>query len=178
MKNPKELSVSEELVLTKIYFIRNQKVMLDRDLAELYGVPTKVLKQAVRRNSKRFPEDFMFELTKTEYDSLRSQIVTSSWGGKRYRPVAFTEYGVAMLSGLLRSEIAVRMNIEIVRTFIFLRKLAREHGDLRDKILEMDQHYDRKFNGIEQALDFLIQEKSKNEVLKTRKRIGFKNAKN
>ncbi len=100
------------------------------------------------------------------------------WGGKRYRPVAFTEYGVAMLSGLLRSEIAVRMNIEIVRTFIFLRKLAREHGDLRDKILEMDQHYDRKFNGIEQALDFLIQEKSKNEVLKTRKRIGFKNAKN
>ena len=103
--------------------------------------------------------------------------MTSSWGGKRYRPVAFTEYGVAMLSGLLRSDTAVKVNIEIVRTFIFLRKLAREYGDLRDKILEMEQRYDRKFNGIEQALDFLIQEKSKDEDLKSRRRIGFKNAK-
>ena len=168
----------DSTIQSKIHELRGVKIILDFNIAELYDVPTKVLKQSIRRNKDRFPEDFMFELKENEWLNLRSQIVTSSWGGKRYRPVAFTEYGVAMLSGLLRSEIAVRMNIEIVRTFIFLRKLAREHGDLRDKILEMDQHYDRKFNGIEQALDFLIQEKSKNEVLKTRKRIGFKNAKN
>lgn len=104
--------------------------------------------------------------------------MTSSWGGIRYLPVAFTEYGVAMLSGLLRSETAVRMNIEIVRTFILLRKLDIEHRDLHEKILEMEQRYNRKFTGIEQALDYLIEEKSKDELLKKRRRIGFKNIKN
>ena len=167
----------DSTIQSKIHELRGVKIILDFNIAELYDVPTKVLKQSIRRNKDRFPEDFMFELTENEWLNLRSQIVTSSWGGIRYRPVAFTEYGVAMLSGLLRSNIAVKVNIEIVRTFIFLRKLAREHGDLRDKILEMEQRYDRKFNGIEQALDFLLQEKSKNDDLKSRRRIGFKNAK-
>ncbi|MBK6837955.1 MAG: ORF6N domain-containing protein [Bacteroidetes bacterium] len=166
------------VIQRKIHELRGVKIILDFDIAELYDVPTKVLKQSIRRNKDRFPEDFMFELKENGMAKLEVTNCDLKLRGKRYRPVAFTEYGVAMLSGLLRSEIAVRMNIEIVRTFIFLRKLAREHGDLRDKILEMEQRYDRKFNGIEQALDFLIQEKSKNEDLKTRKRIGFKNAKN
>jgi hypothetical protein len=97
-----EIHVSDELVMAKIYLVRDQKVMLDKDLAELYGVETKVLKQAVKRNLKRFPGDFMFELTKQEFDHLRSQFVTSSWGGDRYMPMAFSEQGVAMLSSVLK----------------------------------------------------------------------------
>ncbi len=157
----------------KIHELRGVKIILDFDIAGLYNVPTKVLKQSIRRNMDRFPEDFMFELTESEWENLRSQIVTSSWGGIRYRPVAFTEYGVAMLSGLLRSETAVRMNIEIVRTFILLRKLAAEHVDLYEKIVELETRFDRKFTDIEQALGFLIQEKAKKENLNTRRRIGF-----
>ena len=105
-----------------IYEIRGQKVMLDRDLAKLYGVETKVLNQAVKRNLKRFPEDFMFRLTQPEYEILKSQFVTSSWGGTRKLPFAFTEQGLAMLSGLLNSDIAIKVNIEIMRTFVTIRQ--------------------------------------------------------
>ena len=105
-----------------IYEIRGHKVMLDRDLAKLYGVETKVLNQAVKRNIKRFPEDFMFQLTSEEYTVLKSQIVTSSWGGTRKLPFAFTEQGLAMLSGLLNSDIAINVNITIMRTFVSIRK--------------------------------------------------------
>lgn len=167
---------SDIIIQRRIHELRGVKIILDFDIADLYNVPTKVLKQSIRRNIKRFPQDFMFELTEKEWQNLRSQIVTSSWGGIRYKPIAFTEYGVAMLSGLLRSETAIQMNIEIVRTFILLRKLALEHHELRDKILEMEKRFDLKFNSIEQAIEFLIEEKSKNEDLKNRKRIGFKNA--
>ena len=104
--------VPVERIASKIYMIRQVKVMLDRDLAELYGVETKVLKQAVKRNMKRFPSDFMFELSKEEFTNLRSQIVTSSWGGARYLPMAFTEQGVAMLSSVLRSRRAIQVNIQ------------------------------------------------------------------
>lgn len=166
------------LIHHKIHELRGIKIILDFDLAKLYDVPTKVLKQSLRRNRTRFPEDFLFELTETEWQNLRSQIVTSSWGGKRYRPVAFTEYGVATLSGLLNSETAVKMNIEIVRSFIQLRKSAIQHSDLNDKIQKMERHYNRKFADIEQALDFLIQEKSKEQEYSQRRRIGFKNTKN
>ncbi len=107
--------VPVEQIANKIYLIRKKKVMLDRDLAELYGVETKVLKQAVRRNIERFPEDFMFELIKSEFNNLRSQIVISSWGGSRYSPMAFTEQGVAMLSSVLRSDRAVQVNIYPVK---------------------------------------------------------------
>ena len=105
-----------------IYEIRGHKVMLDRDLAKLYGVETKVLNQAVKRNIKRFPEDFMFRLTHQEYEILKSQFVTSSWGGTRKLPFAFTEQGLAMLSGLLNSDIAIKVNIEIMRTFVTIRQ--------------------------------------------------------
>jgi hypothetical protein len=116
-----------ERITSKIYLIRGMKVMLDRDLAELYDVETKVLKQAVRRNIDRFPEDFMFELSKEEFKNLRSQFVTSSWGGVRYRPYAFTEQGVAMLSSVLKSERGIRVNIQIMRAFIKLRQFAQTH---------------------------------------------------
>ena len=104
-----------------IYEIRGQKVMLDKDLAKMYGVETKVLNQAVKRNMKRFPEDFMFQLTPEEYDILKSQFVTSSWGGTRKLPYVFTEQGLAMLSGLLNSDVAIKVNIAIMRTFVTIR---------------------------------------------------------
>ncbi len=127
MEEAKRIKLNDEMVLDKIYLIRNQKVMLDRDLAQLYGVETKVLKQAVKRNMDRFPEDFMFELNSSEYENLRSQIVTSSWGGLRYMPMAFTEYGVLMLSSVLNSQKAIQINIPILR--VFARILTRRLGN-------------------------------------------------
>ncbi|MBI5593964.1 MAG: ORF6N domain-containing protein [Deltaproteobacteria bacterium] len=115
--------VPDERIAARIFFIRGIKIMLDRDLAELYQVETKVLKQAVRRNINRFPEDFMFELTEDEFEILRSLIVTSSWGGMRYVPMAFTELGVAMLSSVLKSDRAMRVNIQIMRVFTRFRQM-------------------------------------------------------
>ena len=137
--------VPVERIFGKIFLIRDTKVMLDMDLAELYGVETKVLKQAVRRNIKRFPDDFMFELTYQELRDLRSQIVTSSWGGVRYPPMAFTEQGVAMLSSVLRSDTAIHANIQIMRAFTKLRQMLTTHEDLRKKIEIMEMKYDRNF---------------------------------
>ena len=113
-----------EIIKEKIHVIRGQKVMLDYDLSAMYEIETKVLKQSVRRNINRFPSDFMFELSKEEFDNLRSQIVTSNYGGRRYLPFAFTEQGIAMLSSVLKSEIAVEINISIMRTFVAIRKFA------------------------------------------------------
>ena len=138
-------SVPVERITRKIYLIRSQKVMLDRDLTELYGVETRVLKQAVKRNIARFPVDFMFELSRAEFNNLRSQIVISSWGGIRYRPMAFTEQGVAMLSSVLNSERAVQVNIQIMRAFTKLRQMLATNADLRRKIEEMEQKYDQQF---------------------------------
>ncbi len=123
-----------QLIQSKIYTLRDQRVMLDFDLADLYEVPTKALKQAVKRNMKRFPEDFMFELTIEELKILRSQIVTSSWGGSRYLPFAFTEHGVAMLSSVLNSERSVQVNISIIRAFIALRQYAHSVSALSAKV--------------------------------------------
>ena len=124
-----------------IYEIRGQKVMLDSDLATLYQVQTKVLNQAVKRNIKRFPSDFMFQLTKEEFLNLKSQFVTSSWGGVRKMPYVFTEQGVAMLSGLLNSNIAIAVNIKIMRAFVQIRKLSVEHKDLQEQIQELKQYF-------------------------------------
>lgn len=107
----KEIAIIDEIITTKIYLIRDQKVMLDKDLAQLYGVETKYLKRQVRRNLVRFPEDFMFELTKDEFENLRSHFGTSKWGGNRYKPLVFTEQGVAMLSSVINSRIAIKVNI-------------------------------------------------------------------
>ncbi len=161
--------IPQELIENKIFLIRGKKVMLDSYLSELYGVPTKVLLQAVKRNIKRFPSDFMFQLKKEEFDNLRSQIVTSSsWGGRRYLPYVFTENGVAMLSSVLNSERAIQVNIQIMRTFTRLREMLLKHKDLQRKIEEMEEKYDYQFKVVFDAIKQLLepQEKSK-------KRIGF-----
>ncbi|HOW43221.1 MAG TPA: ORF6N domain-containing protein [Candidatus Omnitrophota bacterium] len=137
----KKEKISVEVVAAKILLIRGKKVMLDRDLAELYGVKTKALLQGVRRNLKRFPEDFMFQLSREEVVDLRSQFVTSSWGGHRYLPYVFTQEGVAMLSSVLRSERAVQVNIAIMRAFVKLRELLLTHKELSEKIEELERKY-------------------------------------
>ena len=188
-----------ESVENSIFIIRGQKVMIDADLASLYGVEVKVLNQAVRRNVKRFPADFMFQLTKEESErfrsrsqivtlnstsnlksqiaisrrgenlrsqiatlktdgNLRSQIVTSSYGGRRYLPFVFTEFGVAMLSSVLRSERAISVNIEIMRTFGRLRQILASHKDLADKLVELEKKYDKNFRVVFRAIDHLLKQ--------------------
>ncbi len=136
-----EKEISIEVVATKIFIIRGKRVMLDRDLAEMYGVKTKVFLQSVKRNLKRFPEDFMYRVTKQEVANLRSQIVTSSWGGRRYLPYVFTQEGVAMLSSVLNSERAVKVNIAIMRAFMKLREVLLTHKDLAEKLEELERKY-------------------------------------
>jgi len=133
--------VSAEIVATKILFVRGKKVILDRDLAEMYGVKTKELNQAVQRNLERFPDDFMYQLTREEVANLKSQIVTSSWGGTRKPPRVFTEQGVAMLSGLLNSNRAIQVNIAIMRAFVKLRELLLTHKELSQKLEELERKY-------------------------------------
>ena len=150
--------------------------MLDFDLAELYNTETKVLKQAVRRNIERFPPDFMFELKKEEYDSLRSQNVTLENGrGKysKYLPFAFTEQGVAMLSSVLKSPKAVEVNISIMRVFVFIRQYALSHKDLTEKLVELENKYDIQFLDVYDALKFLMDEKQNQTDWNNRKQIGF-----
>jgi hypothetical protein len=153
-----------------IRLLRGEKVILDADLAELYGVPTRVLVQAVKRNPERFPEDFLFQLTAEEFTVLRSQSVTSrGWGGRRYPPYAFTEEGVAMLSGVLRSPRAVRVNIEIMRAFVKMRRLLASHAKLEKKLLELEEKYDGQFAMVFEALKQLMAPPEPK-----RKRIGFR----
>ena len=163
-----------ERIMGKIYYIRGKKVMFDRDLAELYGVAPKVLNQAVKRNAKRFPDDFMFKLSKEEMlnwksqivtlktdANLKSQIVTSSWGGARKIPHVFTEQGVAMLSSVLNSDRAVQVNIQIIRTFIKIRELLIGNAELRAKIELMEKKYDNKFKIVFDAIESIIETKEK-----------------
>ena len=133
------LPVTPEFVERRIYLIRGTKVILDLNLAELYQVPTKRLKEQVKRNIKRFPADFMFQLTQSELQNLRTQIATSSWGGQRYLPFAFTELGVAMLSSVLNSDRAVQMNIYIMRAFVKLREIMASNAEINDKIKELEK---------------------------------------
>jgi len=137
--------------------IRSEKVILDVDLAVLYGVATKVLVQAVKRQLDRFPPDFMFQLTKEEFAILRSQSVTSrGWGGRRYPPYAFTEQGVAMLSSVLNSSRAIQVNIEIMRAFVRMRRMLASHSRLEKKLLTMEEKYDRQFAVVFEALKQLM----------------------
>ena len=169
-KEVKEVSVPIEKITGKIYLIRGHNVMLDRDLAELYGVETKVLKQAVRRNIDRFPSDFMFELTDTEFKNWRSQFVTSKGDrmGLRYKPMVFTEQGVAMLSSVLRSKRAIRVNIQIMRAFIKLRQMYISHKDLKRKIAAMERKYDEQFQIVFEAIKQLIDADQK-----PKRKIGY-----
>ena len=165
-------SVSEETIVEKIYIIGGQKVMLDRDLAEMYGVEVKRLNQAVKRNLVRFPQDFMFQLTQGEFQNLKSQIVTSSWGGARKPPYAFTEQGVAMLSSVLNSETAIQVNIQIIRLFTKMKHMILDNKDLWMKIEKIEQHLLKNDEEIKTIFAYLkkllIQEN------KPRNPIGFK----
>ena len=160
--------VSIEEIVGKIYLIRGTKVMLDRDLATLYGVETKRLKEQVRRNIERFPEDFMFELSKEELKNLRSQFATSSWGGARYSPMAFSEHGILMLSSVLKSEKAVQVNIQIMRTFTKLRGAIIDSKDLRRELEELKQITEERFQIVFETLDQLLTIESK-----PKKKIGY-----
>ena len=154
MGKPKSKSlIPIERIAAQIYLLRGQKVMLDFDLADLYGVPTKALNQAVTRNSERFPEDFMFQLSKEEFEYLKSQIVTSSWGGRRYPPRAFTQEGVAMLSGVLHSNRAVEVNIGIMRAFVHLREMLATNEELARKVAQHDQEIGILFEHIQGLLE-------------------------
>ncbi|MBP8033820.1 MAG: ORF6N domain-containing protein [Bacteroidia bacterium] len=173
-KKENTLAIPDELVMNKIYLIRNQKVMLDSDLAELYLVETKVLNQQVKRNLKRFPDDFMFQLTEQEFDHLKSQFVTSSWGGKRKLPYVFTEQGVAMLSGILNSDRAIAVNIQIMRIFTRIRQMLADNIDLRldiEKIKNKLNNQDKNMEIVFRYLDELL-EKKENPI--KRNKIGYK----
>ena len=150
--------IKTERIERKVLRLRGQNVMLDEDLATLYGVDVKALNQAVKRNRDRFPSDFMFRLTAQETRSLRSQVVTSKVGrgGRRNAPYAFTELGVAMLSSVLRSALALRVNIQIMRAFVTLRRVLDSRGDLANKLDELEEKYDRKFAVVFEAIRKLM----------------------
>jgi hypothetical protein len=162
------------IIQQKIYEIRGEKVMPDFDLAGLYGVETKALNQAVKRNVERFPPDFMFQLTMGEWNGLRSQFVTSNRGGRRYLPNAFTEHGVTMLASVLKSDTAVKINLAIVRAFIALRQMAHQYKELAEKLAEIEQSSNKKFKDIYQALQFLLNKKQQEVDFSKRERIGFR----
>ncbi len=156
----------EELIL----LVRGHRVLLDVHLAPLYGVEVRALNQAVTRNADRFPEDFMFRLTPEETTNLRSQFVTSSWGGRRSRPCAFTEQGVAMLSSVLRSPQAAHVNIEVMRTFVKLRRFLHSNEDLSRKLDALERRYDAQFRVVFRAIRELMLPPATNP----RRRIGFR----
>ena len=161
--------IPQEVIEPKILMIRGHKVMLGRGSARLYGVSVKRLNEQVKRNMKRFPSDFMFFLTRQEVMNLRSQFATSSWGGIRYLPYAFTEQGVAMLSSVLKSKRAIQVNIQIMRTFINLRKLLSSNADLLKKIEAMEKKYDTQFKIVFETIKQLLDIK-----VKPKTEIGFK----
>ncbi len=166
--------IPDEIITNKIYLIRNQKVLLDRDLAELYQVETKQLKRQVRRNIERFPEDFMFEMTKTEFENLRSQIGTSSWGGSRYTPMVFTEQGVAMLSSVLKSDRAIAVNIKIIRIFTKMRQLLNDNLSLQLEIENIKKKLTNHSKNIELVFNYLDELTTKKEKEAPRIKIGYK----
>ncbi len=181
MSDDKQLSViPDEAVINKIYFFRNEKVMLDSDLAELYAVETKRLNEQVKRNIDRFPEDFMFQLTETEFENLKSQIATSSWGGRRTLPYAFTEHGVLMLSSVLNSDLAIKVNIHIMRVYTKIRNMLATHKDLLLKFEQFEtklaDHNDKFMLIFEYLKQF---EEAKQQELEQKERpiIGFKTGK-
>ncbi len=164
---------SEVEIQSRIFWIRDRKIMIDSDLANLYGVSTKGLNQQVRRNIERFPEDFMFQLTSEETKELRSQIVTSKanqgHGGRRYLPLAFTEQGIAMLSGVLRSKRAIQVNVAIMRAFVQSRRWMATHENLLRRLEELEEKYDDQFKLVFEAIRHIM----KPEEPPTDRRIGF-----
>lgn len=172
----KELAITEEAVMSKIYIVRDHKIMLDRDLSELYGVETKRLKEAVRRNIERFPEDFMFEMSKEEFQNWRSQFATSKQDkqGLRYAPFCFTEQGVTMLSCVLNSKKSIQVNIRIIRVFTKMREMLKDNLSLKLEIEEIKKKLSNHTKNIELVFSYLDEliEKKNNE--KPRRKIGYK----
>jgi len=171
------VSVPVEAIVSKIHVIRDKKVMLDSELADLYQVPVKVLIQSVKRNVNRFPDDFMFKVALNEATALRSQIVTSNEGrgGRRYLPYVFTEQGVAMLSSVLKSDRAVQVNIQIIRTFTKLREILMENKTLAERLEKLEMKYGKDTATIFKALRYLLKEDAKPKVEeKPKERIGFR----
>jgi hypothetical protein len=158
----------------KIYEIRGFKVMLDFDLAELYEIETKYLKRSVRNNFDRFPNDFLFELSKEEFENLRCNISTSNHGGIRYLPFAFTEQGVSMLSSVLKSKKAIDVNIAIMRTFVQIRQFALSHVELSVQLKQLEQKYDKQFDDIFEVINYLLKKDSLEKQTKERGKIGYK----
>jgi len=174
-KKENKIMLPDEIISNKIYFIRDTKVMLDKDLAELYGVLTGNLNKAVKRNIKRFPENFMFQLTKEEFENLKFQFGISSWGGNRSLPYVFTEQGVAMLSGILNSDRAINVNIQIMRIFTKIREVLTDNLSVKLEIEEIKKKLDNQDKSIELVFTYLDELMEKQESLKPRKLIGFKN---
>jgi hypothetical protein len=170
------LTVPEEVIMSKIYLIRGHKVMLDRDLAELYGVETRRLNEQVKRNLDRFPADFMFQLNQKEFENLKSQFATSSWGGRRKLPYAFTEHGVLMLSSVLNSDKATRVNIQIMRIYVKIRQLITLNKDILERLEAIENKFtghDEKIILIFEYLRQLEQAKQQQNDQANRKKIGF-----
>jgi len=164
----------DEVIMSKIFFIREQKVMLDNDLAELYGVETRRLNEQVKRNISRFPEDFMFQLTEIEYENLKSQFATSSWGGRRKPPNVFTEHGVLMLSSVLNSDKAINVNIQIMRIFTKIRGMLTENLGIKLEIEEIKKKIANQDKNIELVFTYLDELIEKHEKSKSRRQIGYK----
>jgi hypothetical protein len=171
-----EIKLSEELVSNKIYYIRNQKVMLDRDLALLYGMETKRLKEQVKRNLSRFHDDFMFELTKEEFENWRSQFATSNSEkmGLRYAPMAFSEHGVLMLSSVLNSDKAIQTNIQIMRIFSKVRQMLLDTTEMKIDILQIQKKLENQSKNIELVFSYFDELNDKKETAKPRTKIGYK----
>jgi len=163
-----KLSPIEQKIETKIFVIRNQRVMLDRDLAELYEIETKALTRAVRRNIERFPDDFMFQLDYKEFTDLKSQFDTSSWGGTRKLPLVFTENGVAMLSSVLRSQKAIQVNIQIMRVFTKLRGILTEYQELKQALIDLARYHEEDVKIIFAEIDRLDR-----LIAPRKKQLGF-----
>jgi hypothetical protein len=170
----KQSVISDETISNKIYIIRNQKVMLDSDLALLYGVETKRLNEQVKRNETRFPLDFMFQLTELEFKNLKSQTATSSWGGTRKLPYAFTEHGVLMLSSVLKSDKAIQTNIQIMRIFTKVRQLYLDTTELKIDILQIQKKLENHDKNIELVFSYLDELNDKKENESERVKIGYK----
>jgi len=178
MNEDRQLSIiPDEVVISKIFLIRNEKVMLDTDLAELYGVETKRLNEQVKRNIERFPVDFMFQLTFSEFENLKSQIATSSWGGRRSLPYVFTEHGVLMLSSVLNSDLAIKVNIQIMRVYTKIRNMLSTQRELLLKFENFEiklADHDNKIMLLLEYIKQFDQMKQKEFDYKNRKKIGFK----
>jgi cell division septum initiation protein DivIVA len=173
-KKSTELVIPHEVIMNKIYFIRGHKVMLDRDLGDLYQVETKRLNEQVKRNIKRFPEDFMFQLTEQEFENLKSQIATSSWGGTRKLPFVFTEHGVLMLSSILTSDRAIQLNILIMRVFARIRQMITDNTELRLAIEKLERKTENHTKNIEVVFKYFDELLEKKENPIPRKAIGYK----